>query len=55
MEGVRVEDVVPCTSSLHGVVFINIKFRLPGEFPLGYRIKVSLQKGGLTPLGRLGG
>ena len=48
MEGVHVEDVVPCTSSLHGVAFINIKFQLPGEFPLGYRIKVSLQKGGMV-------
>ena len=49
MEGVRVEDFVPCTSSLHGVAFINIKFHLPGEFPLplGYRIKVMLQKGGI--------
>ena len=47
MEGVRVEDFVPCTSSLHGVAFINIKFNLPGEFPLGYRIKVMLQKGGI--------
>ena len=47
MEGVRVEDCVPCTSSLHGAAFINIKFHLPGEFPLGYRIKVMLQKGGI--------
>ena len=45
MEGVRVEDFVPYTSSLHGVAFINIKFHLPGEFSLGYRIKVILQKG----------
>ena len=44
VEGVRVEDVVPCTSSLHGAAFINIKFHLPGEFPLalGYRIIVQL-------------
>ena len=48
MEGVCVENVVPCTSSLHGVAFINIKFHLPGEFPLGYRIQVSLQKGGIV-------
>ena len=34
----RIEDVVPCTSSLHGVAFININFHLPGKFPLGYRI-----------------
>ena len=47
MEGVRVEDCVPCTCSLHGVAFINIKFHLPGEFLLGYRIKVMLQKGGI--------
>ena len=47
MEGVRVEDFVPCGSSWHGVAFINIKFHLPGEFPLGYRIKVMLQKGGI--------
>ena len=48
MEGVRVEDFVPCTSSLHGVAFINIKLHdLPGEFPLGCRIKVMLQKGGI--------
>ena len=47
MEGVRVEKFVPFTSSLHSVAFINIKFHLPGEFPLGYRIKVSLQKGGI--------
>ena len=47
MEGVGVEDFVPCTSSLHGVAFINIKFHLSGEFPLGYRIKVILQKGGI--------
>ena len=26
MEGVRVEDFVPCTSSLHGVAFINLNF-----------------------------
>ena len=48
MDGVRVEDVVPCASSLHGVAFINIKFHLPGEFPFGYRIKVSFQKGGIV-------
>ena len=48
MEGVRVEHVVPCTSSLHGVAFINIKFHLAGEFPLGYIITVSLQKGGIV-------
>ena len=28
MEDVRVEDVVPCTSSLHVVEFINIKYNL---------------------------
>ena len=33
-----VENVVPFTSNLHSVAFINIKFHLPGEFPLGYRI-----------------
>ena len=48
MEGVWVENFVPFTSSLHSVAFINIKFHLPGEFPLGYRIKVSLQKGGIA-------
>ena len=48
MEGVRVEDFVPCTSSLHGVAFINNKFHMPGEFPLGYRIMVSLRKGGIV-------
>ena len=48
MEGVCVENVVPFTSNLHSVAFINIKFHLPGEFPLGYRIKVSLQKGGIA-------
>ena len=37
MEGVRVENVVPFTSRLHSIAFINIKFHLPGEFPLGYR------------------
>ena len=45
---VRVENVVPLPSSLHSVAFINIKCHLPGEFPLGYRIKVSLQKGGIA-------
>ena len=45
MEGVRVGNVVPFTSSLHSVAFVNVKFHLPGEFPLGYGIKVSLQKG----------
>ncbi len=29
-------------------IIINIKFHLPGEFPLGYRIKVRLQKGGIV-------
>ena len=48
MEGVRVENGVPFTSSLHSVAFFNIKCQLPGEFPLGYRIKVSLQKGGIA-------
>ena len=48
VEGVRVEKCVPFTSNLHSVAFINIKFHLPGEFPLGCRIKVSLQKGGIT-------
>ena len=48
MEGVRVENCVHFTSNLHSVAFINIKFQLPGEFPLGYRIKVSLQEGGIT-------
>ena len=48
MEGVRVGNCVPFTSNLHSVSFINIKFHLPGEFPLGYRIKASLQKGGIT-------
>ena len=36
------------TSNLHSVAFIKIKFQLPGEFPLGYRIKVSLQKDGIA-------
>ena len=48
MEGVRVENVVPFTSNLHSVAFVNVKCHLPGEFPLGYRIKVSLQKGGIA-------
>ena len=48
MEGVLVENVVPFTSNLHSVAFVNVKFHLPGEFPLGYRIKVSLQKGGIA-------
>ena len=30
------------------VAFVNVKFHLPGEFPVGYRIKVSLQKGGIV-------
>ena len=47
VEGVCVENVVPFTSNLHSVAFINIKFHLPGEFPLGYRI-ISLQKGGIA-------
>ena len=45
---VRVENVVPCTSNLHGVPVINIKLHLLGEFPLSYRIKVSLQNGGIV-------
>ena len=36
---------MPFTSNFHSVAFVNVKFHLPGEFPLGYRIKVSLQKG----------
>ena len=48
MEGVRVENVVHFTPNLHNVAFVNVKFHLPGEFPLGYRIKVSLQKGGIA-------
>ena len=48
MESVRVENVVPFTSNLHSVAFVNVKCHLPGEFPLGYRIKVSLQKGGIA-------
>ena len=49
MEGVRVENFVPFTSNLHSVAFvIDVKFHLPGEFPVGYRIKVSLQKGGIV-------
>ena len=48
MEGVRVENFVPFTSNLHSVAFVNVKFHLPGEFPVGYRIKVSLQKGGIV-------
>ena len=47
-EGVCVENCVPFTSNLHSVAFINIKFNLPGEFPLGYWVKVSLQKGGIA-------
>ena len=39
MEGVRVDNFVPFTSNLHSVAFINIKFHLPGEFPLGYSIE----------------
>ena len=38
---------MPCTSSLHGVAFINVKFHRP-EFPLGYIIKVSLQNSGIV-------
>ena len=48
MEGVRVDNVVPFTYILHIVAFINIKCHLPGKFPLGYRIEVSLQKGGIA-------
>ena len=48
MEGVRVANFVPFTSNLHSVAFVNVKCHLPGEFPLGYRIKVSLQKGGIA-------
>ena len=48
VEGVRVENFVPFTSNLHSVAFVNVKFHLPGEFPVGYRIKVSLQKGGIV-------
>ena len=48
MEGVCVEKFVPFTSNLHSVAFINIKCHLPGEFPLGYIIKVCLQKGGIA-------
>ena len=48
VEGVRVEKCVPFTSNLHSVAFINIKFHLPGEFPLGYITNVSLQKGGIA-------
>ena len=41
---------MPCrpTSGLNGVAFINIRFHLPGEFPLSFRIKVTLQKGGIV-------
>ena len=39
MEGVRVENCVPFTSNLHSVAFVNVKFHLPGEFPVGYRIR----------------
>ena len=39
---------MPFTSNLHSVAFVNVKFHLPGEFPVGYRIKVSLQKGGIV-------
>ena len=35
---------VPFTSNLHSVAFVNVKFHLPGEFPLGYRIKVSCKR-----------
>ena len=48
VEGVRVENFVPFTSNLHSVAFVNVKIHLPGEFPVGYRIKVSLQKGGIV-------
>ena len=48
MEGVCVENSVPFTSNLHSVAFINITFHLPVEFPLGCRVKVSLQKGGIA-------
>ena len=34
--------------NLHSVAFINIKFHLPGEFSLGYRIKITLQKSGIA-------
>ena len=33
VSSVCVENVVPFTSNLHSVAFINIKFHLPGEFP----------------------
>ena len=45
MEGVRVENVVLFTSDLHSVAFVNVKFHLPGEFPLGYRINGQFAKG----------
>ena len=48
VEGVRVDNVVPFTSNLHSVAFVNIKFHLPGVFPFGYGITVSLQKGGIA-------
>ena len=41
MESVRIENYVPFTSTLRSVAFINIKCHLPGEFPLGYRIKAT--------------
>ena len=55
MEGVHVENFVPFTSNLHSVAFVNVKFHLPGEFPLGYRIKISLQKDGITREDKMGG
>ena len=48
MEGVRVDNCVPFTSNLHSVTFIIIKLHLPGEFPLGYIIKFSLQRDGIA-------
>ena len=42
MEGVRVENVVPFTSNLHSVAFVNVKFHLPGEFPVGYLPEVNV-------------
>ena len=46
MEGVRVENFVPrvenfvpFTSNLHSVAFVNVKFHLPGEFPVCKRVE----------------
>ncbi len=40
----RLHTYIPGRTTLHHLQFL----RVPVEFPLGYRIKVSLQKGGIV-------